>query len=67
MHVAVEICRPLIETYNILGGGGGGKENPLTFGTEVLIMCLFGVAKNFCGLKFRDPKVPSPSSEIWGR
>ena len=55
MHVAVEICRQLIKTYNILGGGGG-EENPLTFGTEVLIMCLSGVAKIFSGLKFRGPK-----------
>ena len=26
MHVAVEICRQLIKTYNILGGGGGGES-----------------------------------------
>ena len=43
MHVAVEICRQLIETYNILRDGG----NPLTFETEVLIICLFGVGKIF--------------------
>ena len=51
--MAVEICRQLIETYNILGGGGGesidfwnrGANNVLIWGGKI-----------FCGLKFQGPK-----------
>ena len=55
MHVAVEICRQLIETYNnILGGEGGGES--LDFWNRCANNVLIWGGKIFCGLKFRGPK-----------
>ena len=54
VHVAVEICRQLIETYNILGGGGGGES--IDFWNRGANNVLIWGSKIFCGLKFQGLK-----------